>query len=63
MREITGASHTYSPPGQWTNSVLLKVPQGRHNVAHRGSGGKMSRDGCGLYLQPARMMTRKPRQG
>ena len=34
----------------WRNSVLLGVPEGRQNVAHRGSGGKWSR------------MTRKPRQ-
>ena len=29
---------------QWIDSVSLRFPEGRHNVAHRGSGGKCFED-------------------
>jgi len=34
---------TGADSGRWTNSALLEVQEGRHNVAHRGSGGKTNR--------------------
>jgi hypothetical protein len=30
------------PREMWANSVLSGVPEGRHNVAHHGSGGEIS---------------------
>jgi predicted GNAT superfamily acetyltransferase len=53
-RTQEGVDYILEPPDaiQWANSALLEVREGRHNVAHRGSGGKNGSK-----------MVGKPRQG
>jgi hypothetical protein len=36
-------SNSYELAWEWTNFVLLEVPEGRHNVARSGSCGNMNR--------------------